>query len=249
MRAALEVVVGDVVGGHHARASTGLDRHIADGHAALHGERANGRSAVFEHVTLAAVGADLGDHGKDEVFGAHARAQCSLNVDGHSFERLERQGLRGEHVLNLAGADADGHGAKSAVRGGVRVATHHGDARHGEAQLRTHHVHDALLDITQRVQANAKLLGVGAQGLDLNAARVVGNALVDVERGGVVVFGGNGEVGATHRATGLSQAVERLGAGDLVHEVQVDVNQVGHAVGAVDNEVVVPDLLGERARR
>ena len=248
MRAALEVGVGGLIRGDHAGAGTGLDRHVADGHSALHGERANGRSAVFEHVALAAVGANLGDHGKDDVFGTHARAQRALNVDGHGLERLKRQGLRGQYVLNLAGADADRHGAKSAVRGGVRVAADHGDAGHGESQLRAHHVHDALLDVAQRVQANAKLLGVGAQGFDLNAAGVIGNALVDVERGGVVVFGGDGEVGAAHRAAGLTESVERLGAGDLVHEVQIDINQVGRAVGAVHNEVVVPDLLGQGAR-
>ena len=155
VRAALEVVVGGLVGGHHARAGAGLDRHVADGHAALHGERTNGRAAVFEHVALAAVGADLGDHSQDDVFGANAGAQRALHVHGHCLERLKRQGLRGQHVLNLAGADADCHGAKSAVRGGVRVAADDGDAGHGESQLRAHHVHDALLDVAQRVQDEA----------------------------------------------------------------------------------------------
>ena len=41
--------------------------------------------------------------------------------------------------------------------------------------------------------------------------------------------------------------VERLGAGDLVHEVEVDVEQVGLALGAMD-DVAFPDLLGERLR-
>ncbi|CAB4907709.1 unannotated protein [freshwater metagenome] len=248
MWAALEVGVGGLVRGDHARAGAGLDRHVADGHAALHGERPNGRSAVFEHVALAAVGTNLGDHGQDDVFGANAGAQRALNVDGHGLEGLKRQGLRGQHVLNLAGTDADRHGAKSAVRGGVRVAADHGDAGHGESQLRAHHVHDALLDVAQRVQANAKLFRVRTQGFNLNATGVIGNALIDVERGGVVVFGGDGEIGATHRTTGLAQSVERLRARDLVHQVQVDVNQVGRAVSALGHEVVVPNLLGQGAR-
>ena len=45
-----------------------------------------------------------------------------------------------------------------------------------------------------------------------------------------------------------AQAVERLRARDLVDEVQVDVDEVGLAVLALDDEVVVPDLLGEGAR-
>ena len=61
----------------------------------------------------------------------------------------------------------------------------------------------------------------------------------------VVVLGGEREVGPAHRAAGQPQAVERLRAGDLVHQVQVDVEQVGLAVGAA-HDVRVPDLLGER---
>ncbi len=44
------------------------------------------------------------------------------------------------------------------------------------------------------------------------------------------------------------EAVERLRARDLVHEVEVDVEQVGLAFAGVD-DVPVPDLLGERAHR
>jgi hypothetical protein len=45
-----------------------------------------------------------------------------------------------------------------------------------------------------------------------------------------------------------AQAVEGLRAGDLVHEVQVDVDEVGLAVLALHDEMVVPDLLGEGTR-
>ena len=62
----------------------------------------------------------------------------------------------------------------------------------------------------------------------------------------VVVLGGERQVGAADRAAGQPQAVEGLRAGDLVHEVQVDVEQVGLALGAA-HDVGVPDLLGERA--
>ena len=44
----------------------------------------------------------------------------------------------------------------------------------------------------------------------------------------------------------VAQAVEGLRAGDLVHEVQVDVEQVGLAVGPAD-DVRVPDLLRQCA--
>ena len=71
----------------------------------------------------------------------------------------------------------------------------------------------------------------------------VGDGLVDVGRGDVVVLGGDGEVGPPHGATGQAQPVEGLRRGHLVDEVEVDVEQVGLAGRGVD-DVAVPDLLG-----
>ena len=63
----------------------------------------------------------------------------------------------------------------------------------------------------------------------------------------VVVLGGDREVGPAHGAAGQAQAVERLRRRDLVHEVEIDVEEVGLAVGAV-HDVAVPDLLAQCAR-
>ena len=49
----------------------------------------------------------------------------------------------------------------------------------------------------------------------------------------VVVLGGDGEVGPADGAAVEAQAVEGLGRGDLVDEVEVDVEQVGLAVAGV----------------
>ena len=55
----------------------------------------------------------------------------------------------------------------------------------------------------------------------------------------------HGEVGAAHGAAVHPQAVEGLGRRDLVDEVEVDVEEVGLAVGAAD-DVALPHLLGQR---
>ena len=68
-----------------------------------------------------------------------------------------------------------------------------------------------------------------------------------VGRRDVVVHRRDGEVGTADAAAGQAEAVERLRARDLVHEMQVDVEQVRLALGAMD-DVALPDLLGERAR-
>ncbi len=151
-------------------------------------------------------------------------------------------------MLDLARADTERHRPERAVGGRVGVSADHGDARHREAELRSDHVHDALLDVAERVQADAELLGVAAQRLDLGAAGEVGDRPVDADGRSVVVLRRDREVRAADRASGQPEPVEGLRAGDLVHEVEVDVDEVGRAVLALDDEVVAPDLLGEGQR-
>jgi len=106
-------------------------------------------------------------------------------------------------------------------------------------------VHDALLDIAEGVQGDAELGGVGREGLDLGPRHRVGDRLIDVDGGNVVVFGGDGEVGSAHCAAVVAEAAKGLRAGDLMHEVQVDVQEIGRALFAYD-DVLVPDLLRQR---
>ena len=134
--------------------------------------------------------------------------------------------------------------AEGAVRGGVGVTADDGHAGLGQTQLRADDVHDALLDVAQRVQPDAELGAVLAQRLQLDAGDRVRDGLVDVEGRGVVVLGRDGEVEAAHLAAALAQTVEGLRAGHLVQQVQIDEEEVGLALGAPD-DVVVPDLLRE----
>ena len=164
--------------------------------------------------------------------------------DGHGAGHVLVQRLGGEDVLDLAGADAEGQGPEGAVGGGVAVAADDGHPRHGEALLGPDDVDDALPGRAHGVLDDAELVGVGAQHLDLLAADRIGDGLVDRLGGDVVVLGGDGELRAAHPPVGQPEAVEGLRGGDLVDEVQIDVEQIGLAVGPVD-QVLVPDLLGE----
>ena len=109
------------------------------------------------------------------------------------------------------------------MRRRVAVAAHDRHAGQRAALLGPDHVHDALARIAHRVQRDAELGGVAAQHLDLLGRDRVGDRLVDVGRRDVVVLGGDGEVGPAHPAPAEAQPVERLRAGDLVDEVEVDV--------------------------
>ena len=87
-------------------------------------------------------------------------------------------------------------------------------------------------------------LGDQSEHLDLACRDRVGDRPVDVGGGDVVVLGGDREVGAAHGAAAHAQAVERLRARHFVHEMQVDVDQVGLAGRGV-HHVLVPHLLRE----
>ena len=155
------------------------------------------------------------------------------------------QGLGGEHVLDLRRTDAEGDRTEGAVRAGVAVAADDRHARLGETQLRADDVDDALVEVAERVQPDTELLGVLAQRLDLGAGDGVLDRLVPVDGRDVVVLGRDGQVGAADGPAAEPQPIERLRAGDLVDEVQVDVEEVGFA-GHRPYDVLVPDLLGQR---
>ena len=129
----------------------------------------------------------------------------------------------------------------------MAVAADDGHARLGEAELGADHVHDALVAVAHGEQPDPELPGVAAERVDLLPADRVGDRLVDVERRDVVVLGGDGQVGPAHGPTGQPEAVEGLGAGDLVHEVEVDVEQVGLARRPV-HHMPLPHLVAQRLR-
>ena len=129
------------------------------------------------------------------------------------------QRLRGEHVLDLAGADPEREGAERAVRGGVAVAAHDRQPGLGQAELGTDDVHDAPPRVAHPVQLDTELGAVPGEHLHL----LGGDGVLDraVTTGGrvVVVDRRHGEVWAADGPAVEAQPVERLGRGDFVHEV------------------------------
>ena len=155
------------------------------------------------------------------------------------------QGLRGQDMLDLRRPDADRERAERAVRGRVRVAAHDHQPGLRVALLGADHVDDALARRPHREERDAELRGVRGQRIHLPLRDRVGDGAD--RRRDVVIHGRDGEVRAADGAAVQPQAVERLRAGDLVHQVQVHVEEVGLAVGSMD-DVAFPDLLRERLR-
>ena len=119
-------------------------------------------------------------------------------------------------------------------------------------QLRADDVDDPLPVGAERVQLDAEVGAVLLQRRDLQRRRVVEHRDLPVApaRGGGrrVIHGGHRPLGAPHLEAALAQPGEGLRRGDLVDQVQVDVED-GRRVGAGGaHQVGLPDLLEHRAR-
>ena len=156
-------------------------------------------------------------------------------------EHTQAAGMSCKHE-SAAGADAEGDGTERTVRCGVGVAAHDGHARHGPTLLGADDMDDALVGVAHGEVRDAELGSVDSQRVDLLGRDRVGDRLVDVLGRDVVVLGRNREVGSAHTSTAQPEAVERLRAGDLVDEVEVDVEQFWLTLGGV-NEMAVPHFF------
>ena len=153
--------------------------------------------------------------------GAPAAVEPDLHGPG---PRLD-DALGGEHVLHLAGPDAEGEGAERPVRGRVGVAADDDHPRAGDAQLGADHVDDALLRRIEVEQLDPELARIPDQRRQLAGGGLVGDRQTPVAGGDVVIDRGHGELGAANLPPREPEPVEGLGRGDLVHQVKVDVEQ------------------------
>ena len=134
------------------------------------------------------------------------------------------------------------------MRAGVRVAADDGHARLGRAQLRPDHVHDALRGVLHVKKLHAEVRAVLAQRLHLSIRNLVGDhePVVHAGRGHVVVDGRDVAFGMAQLAASESQAFKRLRRGDLMDQLQVDVEDRRLAFGFGD-DVLLPDFFEEGA--
>src|SRR5262249_42475776 len=152
------------------------------------------------------------------------------------------QALRGEHVLDFRSADAEGEASECAVRAGMGVAANDSHSRQGRAVLRADDVNDPLAQVTKwEVSLGAELADVAIERVDLDAGSRIGNALLPVLGRRIMVGRCDDRAAAPWLAAGELESFERLGAGDFVHQMAIDVEQRG-AVALRANDVVVPEL-------
>ena len=141
---AFEIIEGDLVGGDDTGAGACLDGHVGNGHAGLHGERLDCGACELDRATGATGSSDNATDVEDDVLGGDTFIKLSIDTDEHILCLGLGQGLSGKNVLYLRGADAEGHGAESAMGGRVRVAAYCRTSGESKALLRSDDVNNAL---------------------------------------------------------------------------------------------------------
>ena len=145
-------------------------------------------------------------------------------------------------MLDLAGADAVGERAESAVGRGVAVAADDGRAGQREALLGADDVHDAL-PVIQLVEIfDAEFRAILSERAHLERRLWVVDAVAAVGGRHVVVHDGQRLLRRAHAAVRHAQALESLRARHLMHEMPVDIEQARAVRLRLDN-VIVPNLI------
>ena len=151
-------------------------------------------------------------------------------------------------MLDLAGADAMGQRAESAVRGGVAVAADDGRAGQREALLRADDMHDALPVIELVEILDAEFRAILAQRAHLKCCLGIVDAVAAVGGRHIVIDDGQRFLGRVHAPVRHAQALESLRARHLVDEMAVDIKQA-RAVALRLDYVIVPNLIVQRSLR
>ena len=150
--------------------------------------------------------------------------------------------MRGEDVLDFAGADTEGESAEGAVSGGVGIAANDGLAWLGDAEFGADDVDDALVLAVHVEEANAEFVAVALEGFELELGVVVEDGEGAIGGGDGMVHDGEGEVGAADGAAFGAEAGEGLGRSAFVDEMAIDVDEGGLAGFFVDY-VGLPDFF------
>ena len=145
-------------------------------------------------------------------------------------------------MLDFRSADPERQRPQRPVRRGVAVAADDRDARLRQPLLRADDVDDPLARVERVIKRHAELLAVGAQRLNLLLRERIRKRLHPRVGRHVVILRGDRQLWPSHPPPREAQPLERLRRSHLMHEVQVDVEQVRLAL-RLPHQVRVPDFL------
>ena len=244
--ATFEVRERRVVGRDHPGARAGLDRHVADRHAPFHRQRADRRPAVLDDRADAARGAEAVDDREHDVLRGDARGQRAVDGDGQRRRARACGSVWVASTCSTSLVPMPTASAPNAPCVDVWLSPHTivmpGCVSPCSGPITCTMPWPGCPIAYSRMPNSSQFRA--STSICLARDRVA-HRLVDVGGGHVVVHRGDGEVGPAHGAAGQAEPVERLRRRDLVHEVEIDVEEVGLAVATMD-DVALPHLLGQR---
>ena len=152
-------------------------------------------------------------------------APLAVHHNAHRLGFILREALRGQHVFDFAGADAEGQRAEGAVRGRVAIAAHNCLARLRDAEFRADHVHDALVMAEHVEQRDAELAAIALEGLELPVRGRIQNRQIAILRGDGMIHDGKREIGTPHRPSRRFQSGKGLRGSAFVNQMAVNIDQ------------------------
>ena len=150
-------------------------------------------------------------------------------------------------MRHLAGAAAEGESADAADRAGMAVRHRMRRARQHDAELRRHHVGNALLRIVDVEKSYAVLARALAHRPQERRAGRIGVVIAAGLGGDGVVLHGESQIGPVDRPALLLQRGKCMMRMQFVQHVPVDIEQVA-AIGALSDQVRIPDFVEQSAR-
>ena len=227
VNAALDVVHRLVVHRENAVLRTGLDRHVADGEAVVHGQLVRAFADELHRLVQRAVHADLADNMQDDVLAGNPRAQLALENELDRARHLEPC-LASRHACREVGrANAGRERAQRAVGAGVAVRADDQLAGSGQTFFREQRMLDAHCADVEEVNDVILLR-------KLTALQTLLCGLDVLVRSEVIHYEGDLGVVEYLAETGFFHLADGNRAGNVVRERQIDVCfdelSCGHAV-------------------
>ena len=132
---AVDILHGLLVYGEDSVLAAGLDGHVGDGEAVVHGQGGHALPGELQGLIQGTVHPDLADQVQDHILAADAGLE--LPLQGHLDGRgdLEPQQAGGHARSHVGGADAGGEGTQRAVGAGMGVGPHDDLSRGGQPLL------------------------------------------------------------------------------------------------------------------
>ncbi len=239
---ALEVFERCLVGSHKAATCSHLNREVTEGETTVHRHVADDITGIFNEVTRCARGSQLTHEVEGHVFRRHTALQLAVDVDAHGLRLLLQDALRGQHHLNLGGADTESHSTYSTMRRRMTVTTDDGHARQRQGLLGTDDMDDTIVLGVHLKLGQSKLITVLVERVNLETSHGVSDRLVLVM--GLNVMVGHEEVllRAEHLKPAFAQTVKSLRGGHLMAIEPVDI-KLGRTVLYNLHNVPVPDFI------